>query len=305
MNDSERHTDRTTASVSRRRVLGTAALGLAGVAGLSGTAGAITKGDGDDDGPPPENFPHVTTREHFDIGWFGDVDLTDGNTTTNYATKNGVPGLDGTAPDEIAVHVHGWLSDVDSALISFEQSTQALRNNGYERPVVGYSWDADTGLDNWWPATEIAERNGYKLAQFLFDYTRATGGTSVRLLAHSLGARVVLSAVRTLNYNDYTDVVTSVSLLGGAADNDAVSLGGTYGDDLERAVGTVDNFWKADDSVLNYAYSTAEFDSAVGEEGCEGTPPDNYEDHNVDFVPDHYSYYEPSEGCMNEIVAEF
>ena len=50
---------------------------------------------------------------------------------------------------------------------------------------------------------------------------------------------------------------------------------------------------------------TAEFDSAVGEEGCEGTPPDNYEDHNVDFVPDHYSYYEPSEGCMSDVVAQF
>lgn len=305
MNDSVCHANRAAAGVSRRRVLGTAAVGLAGVAGVSGTAAGITKGDGDDDGPPPENFPHVTTRGHFDVGWFGDVDLTDGNTDTNYATKNGVPGLDDTAPDEIAVHVHGWLSDVDSALISFEQSTQALRNNGYDRPVVGYSWDADTGLDAWWAATEIAERNGAKLAQFLTDYADATGGTSVRLLAHSLGARVVLSAVRTLNDNGSTDVVTSVSLLGGAADNDAVSLEGTYGDDLERAVGTVDNFWKADDSVLNYAYSTAEFDSAVGEEGCEGTPPNNYEDHNVDFVPDHYSYYEPSEGCMSEVVAEF
>jgi pimeloyl-ACP methyl ester carboxylesterase len=305
MNDRERTTGRTGGSVSRRALLGTTAVGLAGGAGVSGSASAITKGDGDDNGPPPETFPHVTTRGHFDIGWFGDVDLTDGNTDSNYGTKHGIPGLADGSPDEIAIHVHGWLSDVDGALISFERSKRALRANGYGPPVVGYSWDADTGLDAWWAATGIAERNGYNLAQFLVDYADATGGTSVRLVARSLGARVVLSAVKTLNATGYTDLVTSLSLLGGAADNDAVSVGGEYGDDLRAAVGSVDNLWKDEDSVLNYAYSTAEFDSAVGEEGCEGTRPSNYEDHNVNFVPDHYSYYEPSEGCMAEVVAAF
>jgi pimeloyl-ACP methyl ester carboxylesterase len=301
MNDNDKSAGDT---VSRRRLLQTTAAGVGGLVAASGTAAAISKGDGDD-GPPPENFPHVTTRDHFDIGWFGSVSLTDGHTATDYATRNGVPGLDGSKPAEIAVHVHGWLSDTDGALVSFDQSKAALRANGYDAPVVGFSWDADTGLDQWWPATEIAERNGYKLAQFLLDYWRATDGAGVRLLAHSLGARVALSAVLTLAYNDYTDVVTSVSLLGGAADDDAVALGGTYGDALETAVGQVDNFWKDDDAVLNWAYSTAELDGAVGEEGCQGTPPANYADHNVDYVPDHYSYYERDQGCMPAVTAQF
>jgi hypothetical protein len=57
--------------------------------------------------------------------------------------------------------------------------------------------------------------------------------------------------------------------------------------------------------VLDWAYSTGEFDSAVGEEGCEGPAPANYADHNVDYVPDHFSYDEKGEGCMSEVVAEF
>ena len=80
---------------------------------------------------------------------------------------------------------------------------------------------------------------------------------------------------------------------------------GTVPDDIAAAVGQFDNFWKSDDDVLNWAYSTGEFDSAVGEEGCEGTPPANYTDHNVDYGPDHFSYHEPGDGCMAEVVENF
>lgn len=38
----------------------------------------------------------------------------------------------------------------------------------------------------------------------------------------------------------------------------------SHGDNIASAVGTVDNFWKSDDDVLDWAYSTGEFDSAVG-----------------------------------------
>ena len=69
MNDNDKSAGDT---VSRRRLLQTTAAGVGGLVAASGTAAAISKGDGDD-GPPPENFPHVTTRDHFDIGWFGGV----------------------------------------------------------------------------------------------------------------------------------------------------------------------------------------------------------------------------------------
>jgi hypothetical protein len=41
--------------------------------------------------------------------------------------------------------------------------------------------------------------------------------------------------------------------------------------------------------VDGVAVPGTEFDSAVGEEGCEGTPPANDTDVNVDYVPDHHS----------------
>jgi pimeloyl-ACP methyl ester carboxylesterase len=279
---------------TRRDVLqGLAATGTAvgGLATATGTAAAAT-------------YPHVSTRGHFEISW-GDVDLTDGNTRWNYETKGSIPGVDTAAPDELLLEVHGWRNDESDAESGHYTMTESLQANGYDHPVVSYSWDSDTSYTQWWAATEIAERNGLKLANFLYGYQRATPGTSIRLVAHSLGARVVLRAVEVLNRNDLTDVVTSLSLLGGAADNDSVAVDGAYGGDVAAATGQTDNFWKSDDDVLNWAYSTAEFDSAVGEEGCEGTPPDNYQDHNVDYVPDHFSYDERGDGCIPEVVAQF
>ncbi|WP_435349452.1 DUF726 domain-containing protein [Haloarchaeobius sp. HRN-SO-5] len=282
--------------VSRRRFVGgaaTAALGTGLAAGATGTAAAS------------DQFPRVTTRGHYDITWYGSVYLTDGHTEWDYDTVGTIPGVHTAAPDELLIHVHGWQNEPNEAVEGFIEAETAYRNNDYDGAVIGFSWDSDSSLFGWWDSTEIAEENGKKLANFVNQYRLANPDTTIRLVCHSLGARVTLRCVEVLNVNGITDALDSVALLGGAADNDAVSTGGRYGPDLASAVGQVDNYWKDGDDVLHWAYTTAEFDSAVGEEGCEGTPPWNYQDHNVDYVPDHFSYYQPDEGCIPEVVSEW
>jgi len=252
-----------------------------------------------------ETFPRVSTRGHYDITWYGSVYRKDGISKWEYDTKGSIPGVDTAAPDELLVHVHGWRNESNEAVEGFRDAREAYRANGYDHPVVGYTWDSDTDLFDWWDATEIAEANGLKLARFVYDYRNENPDTRVRLVCHSLGARVLLRAVEVLSGSGVTDYVDSITLLGGAADNDAVATDGRYGPDIANAVGQADNFWKDEDDVLNWAYTTAEFDSAVGEEGCEGTQPANYEDHNVDYVPDHFSYDQPGEGCIGDVVAQW
>lgn len=292
--DSRQHGAR---NVSRRRFLGTAATAAAG----TGLAVAAT----DEAAASADAYPRVTTRGHYDITWYGSVYLADGHTEWDYDTVGDIPGLDSAAPDELLVHVHGWMNEPDSAIEGFQTAESSYRDNGYDGAVIGFSWDSDSSVFGWWDSTEIAEENGKKLANFVDDYRQANPDTTIRLVCHSLGARVTLRCIELLNANGITDAVQSVSLLGGAADNDAVSTGGRYGPDLADAVGQVDNYWKDGDDVLNWAYTTAEFDSAVGEEGCEGTHPGNYQDHNVDYVPDHFSYYYPDDGCVSEVVSEW
>jgi esterase/lipase superfamily enzyme len=287
--------------LSRRRVLAATGATALGTAALSGTATAGGKGDGGKSAP--SDFPRVTTRGHFDITWYGDVQLEDGYSATDYDRAGDFSGVFGE--EELLVFAHGWLNDEQGGLDTCYTGVTNLGIEGYGYPGVGFSYDSDTWVTNWWDATEIAERNGHKLAAFVHHVDREHPGTDVRLVAHSLGARVVLEAAKTLDAWGTRDALASVSLLGGAADNDSVATDGEYGPAVERAVGSVANFWKSDDSVLNGLYTTAEFDSAVGEEGCEGTPPANYEDVNVDFVPDHFSYYYEESGCLAEVVARF
>jgi hypothetical protein len=281
---------------SRRGFLRGAAVATAGALGVAGAGTAAAES---------ATFPRVSTRGHFDVTWYGSVYLKDGYGAYEYDTVGSIPGVDTAAPDELLVHVHGWRNESNEAVDGFRTAREAYRANGYDHPVIGFTWDSDSSVFGWWDSTEIAEENGKKLAQFVYDYASANPNTTIRLVCHSLGARVQLSAVEVLAEANVTDAVDSISLLGGAADDDAVSMGGAYGADIEAAVGQADNFWMDDDDVLDWAYTVGEFDSAVGEEGCEGTPPSNYQDHNVEYVPDHFSYDEPGEGCIGDVVAEW
>ena len=288
--------------VSRRGLLrgvGAASVGVVGV-GLGSTTAAAGKGDECED--PPLSFPRVFTRGHFETTWYGSVYITDGNTATNYDYDGDpVPGVGGAAPDELLLHAHGWRNDYEGGICSTSQAGATYGLEGYAHPAVGYQWDADRG---WYNATEIAERNGAKLAAFVNSYKAQHPGTTIRLSSHSLGARVVLSAVEHLDAWGVYDAVESVVLLAGAADADAVAMEGQYGPSIERAAGHVENFWMNGDDVLDYAYSIGEWGTAVGAAGCDGTPPANYTDHNVDYVPDHFSHYK-EDGCIHEVLATF
>ncbi|SDJ60219.1 DUF726 domain-containing protein [Natronorubrum texcoconense] len=287
--------------VSRRTVLrtsGAAVVGAGAIVGGASTATAGEKGDGCDD--PPWSIPRVTTRGHFATS--GGVHLTDGNDVHNVEYAGGdLPGVHGSAPSELVVFVHGWDNSPEGAVCTFGTAASTFAAEDYGHPVVGYTWDSDHG---WYDSTEIAEQNGAKLANFTYAYKNENPGVQVRYVAHSLGARVVLMALKNLHAWDRLSDVASVSLLGGAADDDSVSMAGTYGEDIAAAAGRVDNYWMDDDSVLNWAYGFAEWGNAVGNAGCDGTPPGNYTDHDVGYVSGHSGYY-GSDGCLHEVVANF
>jgi len=277
-----------------------------GVAGLTATSGTAVAGGNNGDAEAPHDYPIVSTRDHYEISWWGSVQRADGHTADDYDIEGNWDTYDDA--EEITMFVHGWNQDdsEDDAIDSAYTCELSLAQNGHDTFNVGFSWDSDKGggIDQgWYEATEIADKNGPKLANWIRYETRP-----VRLVGHSLGARVILSALDTLDDWREFDAVESVTLLGGAADDQAVSMQGAYGDAIEDVAGQFHNYYKTDDQVLSWAYSIGEFDTAVGEQGIEdGKPlPSNYEDHDVtDTVPDHGSYYEPGDGCIPQVVEEF
>jgi hypothetical protein len=179
---------------------------------------------------------------------------------------------------------------------------------------VGLSWDSDT---EWLGAKFIAKWNGPKLADFISSMMnickqeQPDKEIKIRLIGHSLGARVILSALDSLHknaiWNERNFKIASVHLMGAAVDNEEVSKNpkdilddktnwgspkSDYGEAIQEEVAQFYNLYNPMDNVLepnlNYSlqiYPSFEGDMALGQSGYQTLPkitlPTNYKEMNV------------------------
>jgi hypothetical protein len=169
-----------------------------------------------------------------------------------------INNLYSTCPNETAIIVHGWPLNESQAKERFDRVKMSLENNNYSIPIVGFSWPSDTV---WVGAKFIAKDNGPKLANFTFSLMNTckhqhNKDVKIRLIGHSLGARVILSSLDILHsnpeWNSTGFKIASVHLLGAAVDNEEVSknpqdilsdqtnwgsVKSNYGEAIEKEVG--------------------------------------------------------------------
>jgi hypothetical protein len=306
--------------MQRRRFVRTIATGGASVFAIGNVGAGSPDEDaganaseraGDGDGSVPvEPIPgYVSTRGHFWVGSGNDF-LADGRDETGYEIEGTIPGYSGVSPDELVVVVHGFTHTETTANTVFGRAAAGLDAAGYDGQVVGFSWDADGPSYQWWPIDDVATRNGPKLGLFLLDYANMAPDTTVRVVGHSLGTRVVLEAMQALHDWGFEGTIDSVTLLGAAVSDRSIAIGESwldvpYGPALDAQVDRVDNFWKSTDEVLNSYFEWAEWDAALGSHGTAGSPPGDYADQRVDHVDGHTTYYEHDAGCTEAVVDEW
>ncbi|WP_155119940.1 DUF726 domain-containing protein [Haloarcula rubripromontorii] len=291
---------------TRRSFLKASTGAVASVATL-GASGSVRGGKyGGDDGEytAPAGFPLVSTREQFT----DNAKLKSEYTETEYETVGDWESSQGGDDSELVIFVHGWsLGETDARNAAYTCQI-GLEKNEYDQFTVGFTWDADKGDGiGWNEGVAIAEQNGPKLAQWVIDHNDG-GGLPVRIIGHSLGAKVAVEAMASLHERGREDAVTSVTLLGGAIGESVVEVDEAYGEPIEYATTSFNNFHKDDDAVLGIAFSAAEWTEAVGEKGVQSPEdaPENYTDYDVTTtVADHNSYYEPGEGCLPAVVETF
>lgn len=268
------------------------ALSPVGMPVLSGIGPDVAYGQ---ETPAATAIPMVSTRGHFNR-ILGTLIPPEGPTT--FAITPNMPGLGaGHCLDEAVVYVHGFQNDQNSAIQNFSLAKRSLESVGYTRPLIGYSWDSDTsfldGPQIWNVGKSIANQNGLKLAKFLLDLKTVCPSMTVRLMGHSLGSRVILSALTSLKddqtWRDKGFSVASVHLVGAAVANEEVSTVPTsilqppFGEAIEEVVCEFHNKYSPEDDVLETLFVAAERDVALGETGAEEgiQLPANYHEENV------------------------
>ena len=127
-------------------------------------------------------------------------------------------------PGELGIYVHGWWTDEDEAIEQTERVLLSLQKSGYRIPIIGFSWDSHT---EWDIAKAIANKNGLLLTDLIEGFKDQCPSDKVRIIAHSMGARVTLSAIQSIYGNGQFDYnykpIKSVHILGGAVDDEQIS----------------------------------------------------------------------------------
>ena len=129
-------------------------------------------------------------------------------------------------PRELTIYIHGIWATPEEAEEQTERVYLSLQDINYEIPVIGFSWSSDTEVSEigWILAKIIANKNGPLLAKFINGYKEICPNDEIKLVAHSLGSRVTLSALQFLYDTDKYRIIDSVHLLGAAVDDEQISL---------------------------------------------------------------------------------
>ena len=232
-------------------------------------------------------------------------------------------GLNGNnCPGELAIYIHGIWATPEEAEEQTERVYLSLQDINYEIPIIGFSWSSDAAFSErgWDIAKIIANKNGPLLAKFINGYKEICPSAEIRLVAHSLGSRVTLSALQSLYDDNKYSIIDSVHVLGAAVDNEQISLDSQdcvnnvprlecSGEAINATTRIFFNLYNKEDNMLtpfysgtdgSYPYKDAENDDALGGFGkqVDISSPPNYNEENVEnYIPSHLNVdYEDANG---------
>ena len=243
--------------------------------------------------PTTTTIPLISTRRHFSL-LTGKLNSL--HNITDYDYYYGDEFLWNSYPykNELVIYIHGVWTEHTSAKEQVDRTRLSLYANGLNIPIIGFSWDSNTAVNpsGWSIAKSIANKNGPKIAKFISDFKNKYPNVNIRIIAHSLGAKVVENALITLNndnnqkWNKYTSYnIASIHLIGAAIDNKSVSKKTPFGNAIENIVNRFYNLYNPEDNALKYAYVKTENQNPLGLYGLKkGEPfPTNYTECNVKF----------------------
>jgi len=172
--------------------------------------------------------------------------------------------------------IHGLRNDTSDAQKKFLIAKQRLKKLGYSYPVIGFSYDSNTkgvhlkksALKALRVGQKIAKQNGDNLSKFITDFKKKSPKTKIRLIGHSLGTEVIMSAVKKLSNNTGNhNIVESIHFFGSSISRDLISSK-KYEKLLQKIVrGKVKNYFSPLDEVLKESHEVGWIKNPIGYTG--------------------------------------
>ena len=197
---------------------------------------------------------------------FRDVDLTTDSTVQSFG--NFPQFTQNIAGQRVLLLVHGYNNEQEEIYDAYsviEDKIWTHMSQAYDK-VIGYSWPGgDVGLE-WWASKRRANAVARRFRFLLRDMLQSV--QFIDVMSHSLGARIVLKALKQSAGAVDGSIVRNYYCTAAAVDNEVLELG----EEFHESVGKIQSmfvFHSRNDGVLAYAYRAAEFDRALGLSGPE------------------------------------
>lgn len=223
-------------------------------------------------------FPRISTRGYYD--------LTYGRTlkTNSYFLfpKKSFKKMYGE--NDLTIMIHGMRNDKAGAITKFKIAKRKLKSLGYNYPVIGFSYDANTKgahikkyeVRAMRAGQKIAKKNGKNLSQFILDFKLQSSKTKIRLMGHSLGSEVILSTLEHLSKKSSQPLVESIHFFGASIPSNVLTSR-HYSRIFKKIVrGKIVNCYSPTDEVLQYSNEKGQVKKPLGLFGISGKPISKY-----------------------------
>ncbi len=165
----------------------------------------------------------------------------------------------------ICILVHGYNNSFHEVCDSYQLIERQLKthmNQSYDH-VVGYAWPGEDNALEWYQAKSNANGTGRKLRMLLDQLVQEV---TVDIISHSLGARVVLKALKDKDPGQ--PKIRNYYCMAGAVDNESLETSQEFNAALQTT-GRIFVMHSARDSVLAGSYRVTELDNPIGLYGPE------------------------------------
>jgi len=224
-------------------------------------------------------FPRITTR--------GFYSLNTGKTLikSSYRLYPKKKFCELIGAKELTIMIHGLRNNNSGALSKFVIAKRRLKKLGYNHHVVGFSYDSNTAgvqyrsmaIHAMYVGIIIANKNGGNLAKFITDFKNNSPTTKIRLIGHSLGTHVILSAIKKLaKQRKNNGIIESVHFFGGSISNDSLQSKNFSRKAQNIIKSKIKNYYSPFDDVLRNADNENLILTPIGYKGIIGKTTSKY-----------------------------